>query len=448
MKRGCERPCTDASANPNLALVVVALVAAGVAAFVLNVELSFRDPNLRSSLEIVLPFCALASAWMLRARFQRSRRLSELLAVVGLLTLGLMDLGFYAGPEILGLAPVSYDASAPESARMLVGVTLAAATLVPQRWQVPRLYEAVLLSTAATGIVAIAAIALPISGHQANSAVLIDGAACFLLVAGAGFMRTAARERQAVTAMLGCASITIAIAGMYELAMPTPASGAVSGRELLRAAAYAFLVVAGLRYRAQLHQATTDEEAARERRRLVNDLHDGLAQDLAFISAHGDRLARELGHEHPIVVAARRALHTSRGTIVDLSAANAPTPAAALRAVADEISSRSGVNVVVHADSTELTSHEREELIRIAREAMSNAAQHGHARKILVSLQARREQLVLRVDDDGCGIGYGVSTIPQRGFGLSAMRRRAESLGGQLHVRPRAGGGTEVEVVV
>jgi signal transduction histidine kinase len=155
---------------------------------------------------------------------------------------------------------------------------------------------------------------------------------------------------------------------------------------------------------------------------LVNDLPDGLAQDLAFIAAHGDRLARELGNEHPIVVAARRALHASRGAIVDLSAADAPTPAAALRAVAGEISIRSGVNVTVHADSTELTSHEREELVRIAREAMSNAAQHGHAREILVSLQARREKLVLRVDDDGCGIG--VSAIPQRGLGLGWMRGR------------------------
>ena len=66
-----------------------------------------------------------------------------------------------------------------------------------------------------------------------------------------------------------------------------------------------------------------------ERRRIARDLHDGLAQDLAFIAAHGDQIAREAGEEHPLAIAARRALALSRGAIADLSASDAPSARAA-----------------------------------------------------------------------------------------------------------------------
>ena len=66
------------------------------------------------------------------------------------------------------------------------------------------------------------------------------------------------------------------------------------------------------------------------------DLHDGLAQDLACIAAQGQRLGSELGPGHPLMIAARNALATSRGVIADLSASTAPTTEAALRIIGDE----------------------------------------------------------------------------------------------------------------
>ncbi|MGZ6652150.1 MAG: histidine kinase, partial [Solirubrobacteraceae bacterium] len=85
-----------------------------------------------------------------------------------------------------------------------------------------------------------------------------------------------------------------------------------------------------------------------ERQRIARDLHDGLAQDLATIALRTQRLQN--GSDRPddvLMLAARRALAISRGTIVDLSASDAPTTEAALRQVADELAARFTVLVDV-----------------------------------------------------------------------------------------------------
>jgi signal transduction histidine kinase len=414
----------------------------------LNLRFAFEAPNLRAVIEIAVPTCVLASAWMLRAHFRRGRRLSDLLILGGLLGLALMQLTFSAWPAVLGLHRVPLGASGPAMARLLAAGTLAAAALVP-RGRLVRSWQD-LLSSPATVAMAVALVAigvLSVSGQPANARVWTVAAAVLMLMAGLAFMRTAVRERDRIISLLGWALITFATAWIYPLRMPDVA-GSVSGSELLRMVASTLLLAAGLRARARMHQLAADQAVARERRRLVNDLHDGLAQDLAFIAAHGNRLARDLGGEHPIAVAARRALAASRGAIVDLAAADAPTAEAALRAVADEAGHRSGANIVVRADSTELTSHEREELVRIAREAIANAVQHGRAEAVTVSLRTRGTELVLSVKDNGIGMAAGITAHSHRGFGLSSMRDRANGLGGRLSVHSSEGGGTELEVVV
>ncbi len=185
-----------------------------------------------------------------------------------------------------------------------------------------------------------------------------------------------------------------------------------------------------------------------ERLRLAHDLHDGFAQDLAFIAAYGERLGDESGAEHPVAVAARRVLAATRGEIVDLAATDAPTAATALRRVADELAQRHGLAVRVDAPAIVLGAAEREELVRIAREAVVNAASHGCATDIAISLRMRGDELVMEIDDDGTGIGVGQSERAGVGFGLPTMRARAQRLGGRLAVQPRRRGGTRIEVVV
>lgn len=212
------------------------------------------------------------------------------------------------------------------------------------------------------------------------------------------------------------------------------------------------MLAVALRRHAGMREAVAAGALNEERRRLARDLHDGLAQDLAFIAVYAQGLEPDLGSQHPLVIAARRALDASRGLMADLAARSAPTTAAALALVADELGRRFGVRVEVRsAPVTALTGRadlgpsEREEIVMIAREAIVNAITHGHAQRIDVTLDLEGKRPLLLVSDDGGGV---TSSTRQGGFGLPTMRARAESLGGRLLMRHGAGGGTELEVRV
>jgi signal transduction histidine kinase len=218
----------------------------------------------------------------------------------------------------------------------------------------------------------------------------------------------------------------------------------------LRILAFALFFAAALRQEAAIRRAIGNAAAAAERRRIARDLHDGLAQDLAFIAAHSERLAREFGADHPLAIAATRALAASRGQIVDLEAAHASSTEAALREVAGELAARFGVNVTVTVDGgvdTERSEDERTELVRIAREAIANAVRHGGARNVTVRLGSRRSDLLLRVSDDGCGFGRSAQETAGTGLGMRTMRDRARRLGAQVRAGRGERGGARIDVV-
>lgn len=442
-----ERRCSEVTPDTRPGLLMPAAVIGALAALAVSVRLGFRDPTLRAAIETGLAVSMVISAWLLHARFERTQRFSDLLTVAALTMLVASDLAFMAVPAALGPGSTDLIGGGPFAAQVLIAGALAAAAFTPSRLIVTRGRNSLALVVVGAGTAGCLAIG-SIVPNQHGSVILTATAAGFLFVAAAAFWRRAAQERQTVSRMLAWGCLLLAIAWIYAQAHPVPSVAWVSGREALRGAAYVLLLFAGLRSWTQTQRAIADDAAARERYRIINDLHDGLAQDLAFIAAHSSRLAHAWGDEHPVAVAARRALQTSRGTIADLAATDAPTAAAALRTVAGELGSRDGVDVSVRAEPTALTGREREELVRIAREAIANAIRHGHARHIDVLLQARPEGLILRVGDDGTGFSEETPHASPRGLGLRAMRERAGSLGGRLRVRRRDGRGTEVEVVV
>ena len=164
----------------------------------------------------------------------------------------------------------------------------------------------------------------------------------------------------------------------------------------LRLVGIALILTALLRREAERNRTVRRAIAINERRRLARDLHDGLAQDLAFIAAHSERLARDLGAEHPVTIAARRALAISRGAIADLSAAEAPDTGQAIRRVAEELGTRFEISVDVVTEEVPISASERDDIVRIAREAIVNAATHGAARKVTVSLEPEGDRVALR----------------------------------------------------
>jgi len=97
-------------------------------------------------------------------------------------------------------------------------------------------------------------------------------------------------------------------------------------------------------------------------------------------------------------------------------------------------------------DDIEIPGDVTENLLRILREAMTNAAKHGRSRQVHVRLEGT-DGVRLVVEDDGCGFDLHDASFSS-GFGLLSMRERAESIGGHLSLDSAPARGTRVEVAV
>jgi two-component system sensor histidine kinase UhpB len=199
--------------------------------------------------------------------------------------------------------------------------------------------------------------------------------------------------------------------------------------------------------RASTTRALHAQEA--ERQRIAQELHDEVGQSLTAVLL-GIKQAIDLAP--PAVVAelelvrdtTRTSLEEVRrisqrlrpGVLADLGMLNS------LSSLASEFTARTGVRVErgfppglpALPPETELV------VYRVAQEAMTNVARHACARKVEFGLSRRGDMLVLRVADDGIG---GIANAVA-GAGIQGMRERAHMVGGNLQMRPRHGGGTEV----
>jgi len=92
----------------------------------------------------------------------------------------------------------------------------------------------------------------------------------------------------------------------------------------------------------------------------------------------------------------------------------------------------------------------RDEIYRVASEALRNAFRHAQAQQIEVEFRYDQRQFRLRVRDDGKGIEATFLTAEGRAghFGLHGMRERAKLMGGKLAVWTAAQSGTEIELII
>ncbi len=196
------------------------------------------------------------------------------------------------------------------------------------------------------------------------------------------------------------------------------------------------------------HRTLEQQATAEERRRIARELHDGLAHELAFIAsktrgavtgAPTPRDARELAG------AADRALDEARRAITVLSVTQPQSLDAAISQTVEDLGSRLGVAWDLQlADDVEVPGVVTENLLRIVREAITNAAYHGASEHVRVSLE-RAERLRLVIEDDGCGFDMDLERAAG-GFGLQSMQERAASVGGELSVDSAPEHGTRVAV--
>ena len=367
---------------------------------------SVVNGTLRATIETVFVLSGLVSGWFIWVRCSATRQLSDFLLLGAVLTLTLAQCIFFALPAVGNSHSPDWKAAAPLIVHLEVAVLFAAAALVRRGVVVTRRQATLLLATPLVVVAAVAVGALlvsrdaawfgadahPDSTTTALAIALTVPAIVLMLVAAVGFGRSVLRQRNSM-GLLGAAAILLAAAWSHSLHVPGLTAKSVSGRECLCAGAFGLILLFASSSRKQLLRVQADKLAAAERRRLVCDLHDGMAQDLAFIATYAEHLVQDFGAEHPLTVAARSALAASRGFITDLSASDAPTTAAALRAVANELSIRHGVSVTVEVHGEDLAARTREAVVRIAREAIVNAVQHGQAQHIAVTLETHDDRV-------------------------------------------------------
>jgi signal transduction histidine kinase len=205
------------------------------------------------------------------------------------------------------------------------------------------------------------------------------------------------------------------------------------------------------RSREQLEQALRDA-ANEERRRLAQELHDGLGQELTGLAMLADGLLKQAEREGRIVppelvrlaVIARQAIKTCR----DIAHGVSPLGGAqgglidALRELTARLSGPPGPGIALTFDlqATIDISHEASEhLYRIAQEALANAIKHAGATAVQVRLEVDTDSVRLRAIDNGRGFAAPPAAVT--GLGLRTMRSRAHAMGGRLSIGAREGGG-------
>jgi signal transduction histidine kinase len=455
----------DAWSGLRMSLV---LLLAGSCALLLPILLHsvvYHAPTLRTALETMMTMLALTAASMFRGQFASSRRLSDLLLFGTALMMGLLALCIGALSAALDLRASTHFAAAGLWSQLLVGAMFAAAALASTDRLVVGARHPVLataaLSTAGVAAAALGGVlihaqvvsvlhgkdsAVQVLGHSVGLTIVL-AATALLALAATSFARRYRPGRTDEAGPLAAAALLLAAASFYQLEPGSLPPGQIGPGQVLMAAAFGLILIVAVRRDFHARARMARAGALAERRRVARDLHDGLAQDLALIAVHGELIAQDMGDEHPMVVAARRALSLSRSTISELSDPAGATAEEALEAVAQECRERFDVAITVEADcDRELASGAQEQVSRIAREAIANAARHGGAKHVVVSLRRADTGVTLRVVDDGCGIGD--VDAASEGFGLRSMRERADALGGYLTIRRLRKRGTELEVVL
>jgi PAS domain S-box-containing protein len=201
-------------------------------------------------------------------------------------------------------------------------------------------------------------------------------------------------------------------------------------------------------------EQTILEISEAERRRIGQDLHDGLGQHLTGVAFMGkvleERLAETSSPEAAEAAKIVKLVNESIKMTRDLARGLLPVASEpdGLMAVLEHWASE--VSEVFHVrcrfecggffwvPDQVLADH----LYRLAQEAVTNAIKHGRARNITIGLDVVKEGGVLTIRDDGRG--FDVIPKSQSGLGLRIMSYRAKMIGGSLNVRSSRNGGTEV----
>ena len=193
-----------------------------------------------------------------------------------------------------------------------------------------------------------------------------------------------------------------------------------------------------------------------ERVRIAHDLHDGMIQTLYALGLEFDATARETEASDvkatlELGVTRVNELISDLRQYITMLEAESPLSEPDLSRDLPYIVRQvvpAGIDTVVNITAgalSELTSREAEDLLYLAREALSNAVRHGKPTKVAVDLRQSLDETALTIQDNGVGFDQGSA---RQGFGTVTMKTRAERLNAQLTVLGIPGMGTTVRIAI
>lgn len=206
-----------------------------------------------------------------------------------------------------------------------------------------------------------------------------------------------------------------------------------------------------------LHHELENLAVAEERGRIGREMHDGMAQVLAYVNTKAQAVQQylkagkteEAGRQlDQLATAAREAYTDVREGILALR--SQPSADRSLEEVLKtyfaQWQSSSGIGGEIHLDEhLEVSPRVELQLLRVIQESLANVRKHARAGKVRVDVRRLASGLEAVVEDDG--VGFDPEKVARAGlprFGLTIMRERADSAGGQLEIRSSPGRGTRV----
>jgi signal transduction histidine kinase len=185
-----------------------------------------------------------------------------------------------------------------------------------------------------------------------------------------------------------------------------------------------------------------------DRRRLARELHDGVIQELGYIRSESYALPADLAVGGRIIAACDRGLDEARAAVQALGRPSDEPLGFVLHRAARELAERYQVNLDVEVDdSISVGPDQQHALMRITREAVSNAVRHGKAGRVHLQLHQCGAKRRLVIQDNGQGFDVTGAVAANAGYGLVSMRDRARALPGSIDIAAECGNGSQVTVL-
>jgi signal transduction histidine kinase len=415
---------------------------------------------------------ALLVAYLVYGRFTREGRLQDLLLANGLVLLAVSGLVLsYAADALSRFEAGTFDIWLPLAVRVLGGLLIAASALAGDVSAGRFIRRRPSAAIAGAVILAVLLLSfalwslrtdLPLALDPTYVPTSTDGpltaahplfilgqaiAALSFFVASIAFTVQATRRNDELLRWLGPACALGAFARVNYALFPSLYTDWLYTGDFLRTGCYLLLLIGAMREMKQYWSAHARAAVLDDRRRLARELHDGVVQELGYIRSESHSLPEDTPSRARIIRSCDRALDEARAAVHALGRAGDEPLGFILHRAARELAERYRVNLEVDLDdSVDADTEQKHALMRITREAVSNAVRHGKAERVWVRLSQDAAHRRLSIQDDGTGFDVPAVVAAGGGYGLTSMRDRARALPGSFTLEAASDSGSLVTV--